>query len=111
VLTTTVLAVYLHPLWVYAAMFIGCGLAMLLAKMPWNVTRSTAVRATNPVNENCGPQSRLRRNSNVEFEQLANPHKDAVYRQLMGHVATAEMRRCLDRGLAESLSEAGSAAG
>jgi hypothetical protein len=66
VLTATLLAVLVSPRWTYAAMFIGagltfagatniCGMAMLLAKMPWNVTRSTAVRTTNPVNENCCP--------------------------------------------------------
>jgi rhodanese-related sulfurtransferase len=64
VLIATLLAVFLNPNWIYAAMFIGagltfagvtniCGMGMLLAKMPWNVTRGTAGRATNAVNENC----------------------------------------------------------
>ena len=64
VLTAALLSIFVSPKWIYAAMFIGagltfagatniCGMAMLLAKMPWNVTRSTAVGATNRVNENC----------------------------------------------------------
>jgi rhodanese-related sulfurtransferase len=66
VLTATLLAVFANPKWVYAAMFIGagltfagatniCGMAILLAKMPWNVTRSTAVKPANAVNESCCP--------------------------------------------------------
>jgi hypothetical protein len=64
VLGTTLLTGFVNPKWVYVAMFIGagltfagarniCGMAILLAKMPWNVTRSTAVRATNRVNQDC----------------------------------------------------------
>jgi rhodanese-related sulfurtransferase len=64
VLTATLVAVFLNPKWVYAAMFVGagltfagatniCGMGFLLAKMPWNVTRNTAVRATDGVNEDC----------------------------------------------------------
>jgi rhodanese-related sulfurtransferase len=47
VLTATLLAAFLHPGWLYLAMFIGagltfagatniCGMAILLARMPWN---------------------------------------------------------------------------
>jgi rhodanese-related sulfurtransferase len=64
VLTATLLAVFVNAKWVFAAMFIGagltfagatniCGMAILLAKMPWNVTRNTAVSTTNRVNEDC----------------------------------------------------------
>lgn len=62
VLTLTLLTAFLNSKWVYGAMCIGagltfqgatniCGMGGLLAKMPWNMTRSTAVRATNPVHE------------------------------------------------------------
>jgi len=64
VLTATILAVFLSPKWIYAAMFIGagltfagatniCGMGILLAKMPWNVTRNTAARTANRVNQDC----------------------------------------------------------
>jgi len=55
VLIATLLSVLLHPGWVYAAMFVGagltfagatniCGMAILLARMPWN--RELKGRAT-----------------------------------------------------------------
>jgi hypothetical protein len=64
VLAATLLAVLVSPRWIYVAMFIGagltfagatniCGMAMVLAKMPWNVTRNTAVGPANPVNQDC----------------------------------------------------------
>lgn len=47
VLTATLLAAFFHPRWLYVAMFVGagltfagatniCGMAILLARMPWN---------------------------------------------------------------------------
>jgi rhodanese-related sulfurtransferase len=66
VLAGTLLSVFVNANWVFAAMFIGagltfagatniCGMGMLLAKMPWNVTHNTAGSTTNRVNENCCP--------------------------------------------------------
>jgi rhodanese-related sulfurtransferase len=54
VLVATVLAVLVNAGWVYLAMFVGagltfagltniCGMAILLAKMPWNAERKTSV--------------------------------------------------------------------
>lgn len=55
VLIGTVLAVTVHPAWIYLGMFVGagltfagltniCGMAMLFAKMPWNRPAKTAAR-------------------------------------------------------------------
>lgn len=63
VLTATVLSVLVHPQWLYVAMFIGagltfagatniCGMAILLARMPWNrglrVTASSVTQVSAP---------------------------------------------------------------
>ena len=64
VLVGTVLAVFVGPKWVYLAMFIGagltfagatniCGMAILLAKMPWNSRRNTEVTQSTAATENC----------------------------------------------------------
>ena len=64
VLTATLLAVFVNPRFVFVAMSIGagltfagatniCGMAMLLAKMPWNVTHSKGSRTANLAGENC----------------------------------------------------------
>lgn len=56
VLLSALLAVLVNPRWVYLAMFVGagltfaglsniCGMAMLLAKMPWNSQNRTPVGA------------------------------------------------------------------
>jgi rhodanese-related sulfurtransferase len=63
VLAGTLLAVLINPRWVYLAMFIGagltfagatniCGMAILLARMPWNRSRKTDTQPK-PVAENC----------------------------------------------------------
>lgn len=54
ILAGTILAVTVHPTWVYLAMFVGagltfagatnqCGMAMLLGKLPWNQPAKCAV--------------------------------------------------------------------
>lgn len=64
VLTGTLLAVLVNAKWVYAAMLIGagltfagatniCGMAMILAKMPWNAARKTEARAGDSLGVNC----------------------------------------------------------
>ena len=57
VLLATLLAVFISPKWIYLAMFIGagltiagvtniCGMAVVLARMPWNRARSGASAIT-----------------------------------------------------------------
>jgi rhodanese-related sulfurtransferase len=64
VLAATLLAVLLNPRWVYLAMMIGagltfagatniCGMAILLAKMPWNSERRTKLEPERPADANC----------------------------------------------------------
>ncbi len=59
VLAATLLSVLIHPQWVYLAMFVGagltfagatniCGMAMVLARMPWN--RDGKLKATTITN-------------------------------------------------------------
>jgi rhodanese-related sulfurtransferase len=65
VLAGTLLSVLDNVKWVYAAMLIGagltfagatniCGMAMLLAKMPWNSAKNSEVKAEVPFGVNCG---------------------------------------------------------
>ena len=64
VLLGTVLAVVVNANWVYLSMFIGagltfagatniCGMAILLAKMPWNSRGNTAVTQSTAATGNC----------------------------------------------------------
>lgn len=64
VLAGTVLSILLDTKWVYLAMFIGagltfagatdiCGMAILLAKMPWNSRRNSKVTGNGQTTENC----------------------------------------------------------
>jgi rhodanese-related sulfurtransferase len=64
ILAGTLLAVFVNAKWVFAAMFIGagltfagvtniCGMGMLLAKMPWNVSRVGSDKPTNTASEDC----------------------------------------------------------
>lgn len=64
VLLGTVLSVLVNAKWVYLAMFIGagltfagatniCGMAILLAKMPWNSIRSSTVTQNTAATGNC----------------------------------------------------------
>jgi rhodanese-related sulfurtransferase len=64
VLLGTILAVLVNANWVYLAMFIGagltfagatniCGMAILLAKMPWNSRGNTAVTQSTAATEKC----------------------------------------------------------
>jgi rhodanese-related sulfurtransferase len=65
VLGATVLSVLVNVKWVYLAMLVGggltfagatniCGMAMLLAKMPWNAERNSAVKPQAITGVNCG---------------------------------------------------------
>ena len=64
VLAATVLAVTVNPKWVYLAMFVGagltfagvtniCGMAVLLARMPWNKDSKTKRAGVTGVSERC----------------------------------------------------------
>jgi rhodanese-related sulfurtransferase len=64
VLTATLLAVFFHPGWVYVAMFVGagltfagatniCGMAILLARMPWNRALTTTASNVTQVSAPC----------------------------------------------------------
>jgi len=64
VLAATILSVLISARWVYLAMLVGagltfagatniCGMAILLAKMPWNAQRSSAVRPDTFGGVNC----------------------------------------------------------
>ena len=64
VLAATVLAVTVNPKWVYLAMFVGagltfagatniCGMAVVLARMPWNKSSKTKRAAVTGVSEGC----------------------------------------------------------
>jgi rhodanese-related sulfurtransferase len=65
VLLATLLSVFLHPRWVYLAMFVGagltfagltniCGMAVVLARMPWNrEAKSKTVIAPKPTADCC----------------------------------------------------------
>jgi rhodanese-related sulfurtransferase len=64
VLVATLLAVVVNPKWVYLAMFVGagltfagatniCGMAMVLARMPWNRDSRTKRAAVTSVSEGC----------------------------------------------------------
>lgn len=57
VLGATLLSAFVSPMWVYLAMFVGagltfagatniCGMAMVLAKMPWNRPEASATQVT-----------------------------------------------------------------
>ena len=65
VLAGTLLSVLVNVKWVYAAMLIGagltfagatniCGMAILLAKMPWNSAKNSEVKVEVPFGVNCG---------------------------------------------------------
>jgi rhodanese-related sulfurtransferase len=65
VLAGTVLSVLVNVKWVYLAMLAGggltfagatniCGMAILLAKMPWNAERNSAVKPEAVAGVNCG---------------------------------------------------------
>ncbi len=64
VLAATVMSVLLNVKWVYLAMLVGggltfagatniCGMAILLAKMPWNAERNSAVKPEAVAGVNC----------------------------------------------------------
>jgi len=64
VLAATLLAVLVNPKWVYLAMFVGagltfagatniCGMAVMLAHMPWNRTSKTKRTSVTGVSEGC----------------------------------------------------------
>lgn len=64
VLIGTLLSVFVNPRWVFLAMLIGagltfagatniCGMGLLLAKMPWNSKRNTAVTQSTAATGNC----------------------------------------------------------
>jgi len=64
VLAATVLAVLANPKWVYLAMFVGagltfagatniCGMAVVLARMPWNRDRKTKRASVTGISEGC----------------------------------------------------------
>jgi|SRR5215469_4858479 len=64
VLLGTALSVFVNSKWIYLAMFIGagltfagatniCGMAILLAKMPWNSSRSSVVTRNTAATGNC----------------------------------------------------------
>ncbi len=65
VLVATLLSVLVNLNWVYLAMLVGagltfagasniCGMAILLAKMPWNAERNSAAKSQAITGVNCG---------------------------------------------------------